>query len=43
MAKETSREGIKSTAWDEYLIQLEKRIRREHHDPSLLLKDISFI
>ena len=43
MAKEASREGIKSTAWDGYLIQLEKRIRREHHDPSLLLKDISFI
>ncbi len=43
MVKETSREGIKSTAWDGYLIQLEKRIRREHHDPSLLLKDISFI
>lgn len=43
MAKETSREGIKSTAWDGYLIQLVKRIRREHHDPSLLLKDISFI
>lgn len=42
MVKETSREGIKSTAWDECLIQLEKRIRREHHDPSLLLKDIKF-
>ncbi len=42
MAKETSREGIKSTAWDGYLIQLEKRIRREHHDPSLLLKGVRF-
>ena len=42
MVKETSREGIKSTAWDGYLIQLEKRIRREHHDPSLLLKGVRF-
>lgn len=42
MAKETSREGIKSTAWDDYLISLEKRIRKEHHDPSLLLKGVRF-
>ena len=42
IAKETSRKGIKSTAWDGYLIDLEKRIRKEHHDPSLLLKGVRF-
>lgn len=42
MARETNLKGIKSTAWDDYLISLEKRIRKEHHDPSLLLKGVRF-